>query len=148
MWNFRKSSEDDVAGNDELLTFLGKGAELKGTIHVDGPTRVDGIIDGAVHVKGTLIIGKHAVIKGDITAEILVSAGNITGDVIVRERVKLLAPCVLVGSVQTPLLSVEEGVFITGTCDMTPVANAHGHEDRPIDELLQQHEQYPATAGQ
>jgi len=146
MWSFGKASGVDESEDEELLTFLGKGAELKGSIRVDGPTRVDGIIDGAVHVKGTLIIGKHAVIKGDVTAQTLVSAGNITGDVIARERVKLLAPCVLMGSVQTPLLSVEEGVLISGTCDMIPASN--GHEDLPIEELLQQHEQYPATASQ
>ena len=146
MWSFGKASEIEGSEDEELLTFLGKGAELKGSIHVDGPTRVDGIINGAVHVKGTLIIGKHAVIKGDVTAQTLVSAGNITGDVIARERVKLLAPCVLMGSVQTPLLSVEEGVLISGTCDMIPASN--GHEDLPIEELLQQHEQYPATASQ
>ncbi len=146
MWSFGKASGVEGSEDGELLTFLGKGAELKGSIHVDGPTRVDGIIEGAVHVKGTLIIGKHAVIKGDVTAEILVSAGNITGDVIARERVKLLAPCVLVGSVQTPLLSVEEGVLMSGTCDMMPPSN--GHEDHPIEDLLQQHEQYPTTADQ
>lgn len=147
MWNLGKSSEAGVDENEELLTFLGKGAELKGSLHVDGPTRVDGIVEGAVHVKGTLIIGKHAVIKGDVTAETLVSAGNISGDVIARERVKLLAPCVLVGSVQTPLLSVEEGVLISGTCDMIP-PSSNGHEDHPIEELLQQHEQYPSNAAQ
>ena len=145
MWNFGKSAQEDPE-NEELLTFLGTGAELKGSIRIDGPTRVDGVIAGAVHVEGTLIIGKHAVIKGDVTAETLVSAGNITGDVIARERVKLLAPCVLVGSVQTPLLSVEEGVLISGTCDMMPMYN--GHEDNPINELLDQHEPYPAPASQ
>jgi cytoskeletal protein CcmA (bactofilin family) len=146
MWSFGRKSVLEGSEDEELLTFLGKGAELKGSLHVDGPTRVDGIIDGAVHVKGTLIIGKHAVIKGDVTAQTLVSAGNITGDVIARESVKLLAPCALMGSVQTPLLSVEEGVIISGTCDMIPAPN--GHEDLPIEELLQQDEQFPATASQ
>ena len=146
MWNFGKSAQE-APENEELITFLGTGAELKGSIRIDGPTRVDGVIAGAVTVEGTLIIGKHAVIKGDVTAETLVSAGNITGDVIARERVKLLAPCVLVGSVQTPLLSVEEGVLISGTCDMMPPMY-NEHEDHPINELLDQHEPYPAPSSQ
>ena len=144
--NLWKNAEESTVESKELLTFLGKGAELKGCISVAGPTRVDGIIEGAVHVAGSLIVGKHAVIKGDVTADTVVSAGNITGDVIAQERVKLLAPCVLVGSVQTPLLSVEEGVLISGTCDMVPTASAQ--EDHPIHELLPQHEPYPASANQ
>ena len=130
MWDFWKSSEDDaLEGESAPLTFLGKGAELKGTIHVAGSARVDGIIEGEVHVQGTLVVGKSALIKGDVTAEAVVSSGNITGDVMASERVKLLTPCVLMGSVQTPLLSVEEGVLISGTCDMVVASNGHRDVD-------------------
>ncbi len=148
MWNFGQDNGVDGVDDEEILTFLGKGAELNGSLYVDGPARVDGIIEGGVHVKGTLIIGKHAVIRGDVTAKTLVSAGNITGDVTARERAKLLAPCVLVGSVQAPLLSIEEGVIISGTFDMMP-PSTNGNEDHPIEDLLQQHEEdCPATTSQ
>ncbi|MBQ27338.1 MAG: hypothetical protein CMH81_04240 [Nitrospiraceae bacterium] len=145
MWSFGKTSEVEELENAELLTFVGRGAELSGDIKVEGSARVDGMIEGSVHVKGTLIVGKHAVIKGDVTTKALLSSGNIRGDVIALERVKLLSPCVLTGSVQTPLLSVEEGVLISGTCDM--VSPSSDCEDRPIEELLQQHEDYPVAAS-
>ena len=74
------------------------------------------------------------------------SSGNIVGDVIAFESVKLLSPCVLEGSVHTPVLSVEAGVLISGTCDM--VSSSNGCDDRPIEELLQQPQDYSAAANQ
>jgi cytoskeletal protein CcmA (bactofilin family) len=59
----------------------------------------------------------------------VISKGKITGDVAAKQRVRLLAPATLDGSVQTPVFSIEEGVMFNGTCEMT-VAEVH---ELPID---------------
>ena len=65
------------------------------------------------------MVGEEAVITAKVEAGTIVSKGKITGDVVAKERVKLMAPAVLSGSVKAPIFSIEEGVTFDGTCEMS-----------------------------
>lgn len=113
-----------VEGAGDIIAFVGKGVEFKGTISYGGTVRIDGYLDGEIHTDGVLLIGEDAVIQAKITAGTIVCKGKITGDVIAKERVKLRAPAVMNGSVKAPVLSMEDGVLFNGALEM-----AHGvHE--------------------
>ena len=110
----------DATGKDgEIIAFVGKGVQFKGAITYEGTVRIDGRVDGEIQTSGMLIVGEEAVITAKVQAGTIVSKGKITGDVIAKERVKLMSPAVLSGSVQAPVFSIEEGVTFDGTCDMT-----------------------------
>lgn len=106
-------------GTGDVIAFVGKGVEFKGTISYSGTVRIDGSLHGEIHTDGVLLIGEDAVIQAKITAGSVVSKGKITGDVIAKERVKLRAPAVMHGSVKTPVLSMEDGVLFNGALEMT-----------------------------
>ena len=108
-------------GEDEVIAFVGKGVEFKGVISYDGTVRIDGHLDGEIHTEGILIVGEDAVITAKVTAGTIVCKGKITGDIQAKEKVKLLAPGTLNGSVNTPVLSMEEGVLFNGSCEMSRV---------------------------
>jgi cytoskeletal protein CcmA (bactofilin family) len=55
----------------------------------------------------------------------IVSKGKITGDIMAKEKVRLLSPAILNGSVKAPMLSMEEGVLFNGNIEM---ARADVHE--------------------
>jgi cytoskeletal protein CcmA (bactofilin family) len=74
-------------------------------------------MEGEVHTKGTVIIGDQAIIEGDVHADTVISGGRITGNIIASEKVELLAPGSLVGTIKTPLLSLQEGVSFSGSCE-------------------------------
>ncbi len=117
----------DVAGvhaesGEEIIAFVGKGVEFKGTISYSGTVRIDGYLEGEIHTEGTLLVGEEAVITAKVSAGTVVCKGKITGDIVAKEKVKLRAPAVLNGSVKTPLLSMEEGVLFNGTLEMTQPA--------------------------
>jgi cytoskeletal protein CcmA (bactofilin family) len=57
-------------------------------------------------------------VQADVQAGVVVCGGTIDGNVVARERVQLLAPSVLTGTVRTPLLIIEEGAQFNGTCEM------------------------------
>jgi len=63
------------------------------------------------------MVGEHAVIEGDINADIVVCGGQISGNIVAAEKVQLLSTGVVTGTIKTPLLSVEEGVRLHGMCD-------------------------------
>jgi len=101
------------------VAFIGKGVEFKGTMSYSGTVRIDGVLDGEVHTDGTLLVGEEAVLTAKVSAGTIVCMGRITGDVIAKEKIKLMAPGVLSGGVKTPSLSMEEGVQFNGTLEMT-----------------------------
>jgi cytoskeletal protein CcmA (bactofilin family) len=119
----RKKSAPD--SNDEPLTFLARGFEFKGILNFDGTVRIDGVVTGAIHTKGMLIVGEHAVIDGDVSAGVIVSGGRIHGNVTAREKIKFTSTAALAGTVKTPLLAVEEGVRLKGNCEAKGWTSEH-----------------------
>lgn len=104
---------------EAVVAFVGKGVEFKGTISYSGTVRIDGLLDGEIHTDGTLLVGEEAVLTAKVSAGTIVCMGKITGDVVAKEKIKLLAPAVLNGGVKTPMISVEDGVLFNGTLEMT-----------------------------
>ena len=102
----------------QVAAFIGYGVQFKGVITYQGNVRIDGQLDGEVHAKGTLYLGEQAVLTGKITAQSVISKGHITGDITTEDKVQLLAPAVLDGSILTPSLLMEEGVTFNGTLEM------------------------------
>lgn len=117
MWG-EKPKKRETIFDEQHYTFLGKGVDFKGTAQFDGTVRVDGHFEGEMHTNDTLIIGEHAVIKGSITGNVVVSGGKVEGNITAHQRVQLFNPAVLIGDVRTPNFSMEEGVSFQGMCDM------------------------------
>lgn len=118
--NVSRHSNHGGAGMDQanVAAFIGHGVEFKGVIKYQGNVRIDGQLDGEVHADGTLYLGEQAVLTAKISAQSVISKGQITGDITAREKVQLLAPAVIDGSVLTPSLLMEEGVTFNGTIEM------------------------------
>lgn len=104
--------------DDGNITLLAKGVELKGEIRVDGTVRIDGRLEGDIYTKGQVIVGEDGVVKGTITAGVLISSGRIKATVTASERVQLLKTGLLMGEVHTPLFAMEDGAKFQGTSDM------------------------------
>jgi cytoskeletal protein CcmA (bactofilin family) len=103
---------------DENITLLAKGVELKGEIRVDGTVRIDGLLEGDILTEGTVVVGEDGVVKGTIRAGSLIASGRVKATVHATQKVQLLKPAILIGEVHTPLLAMEEGAKFHGSCDM------------------------------
>ncbi|HEX9156097.1 MAG TPA: polymer-forming cytoskeletal protein [Nitrospira sp.] len=102
----------------ENFTLLAKDVDFKGVVNFDGTVRVDGRVEGEIHTSGTLIVGEHAIIKGVVSAGVLMTSGKINGTITAVERIQILKPGVLVGDIRTPSIAIEEGSHFHGMCDM------------------------------
>lgn len=105
--------KDDVK-RGEVVAFLDKGIEFKGTLNFEGTIRVDGKVEGEIISKGTLILGEDASVNGTINVGTLISQGKIKGDIVVKDKISLLSGSTLNGNIKTPILIVEEGAFFEG----------------------------------
>lgn len=119
-------AEGGEAAAPEMTAHVGINTEFKGILHYDGTIRIDGKVDGEIHTEGVLLIGRTAVIRATVRARSIVSCGTIIGNVTATEKIALLEPAVLRGSVTTPLLSMETGVRFRGSLEV-----AEGGEDQP-----------------
>jgi len=114
--------------DDDNITLLARGVELKGEIRVEGTVRIDGRLHGEVHTKGQVIVGEDGLVTGTIYAGTLICSGRIKANVTATERVQLLQPGVLIGEVHCPVFSMEEGAKFQGLSDMSVTA---WEEDAP-----------------
>jgi len=126
MWAFGNNQPEIVTEHEEF-TFLAKGVVFRGSITLEGNVRIDGQIEGEIHSVGTLTIGDHAVITGDIKAETLITSGKIRGTIIASEKIKLLKPGILIGDIRAPAISIEAGAVFHGQSDMSATMQSEGH---------------------
>jgi cytoskeletal protein CcmA (bactofilin family) len=117
MWTRKNKNHPYATDGKESFTFLDKGSHFKGIISFEGRIRIDGRLEGEIHTKGTLEVGEDAIIEGDISADVVISSGRVTGNITASEKVQLLSTGVVLGTIKTPILSVEEGVRFLGSCE-------------------------------
>ena len=102
----------------EIRAFLGEGTQFKGVLSFAGAVRIDGHLEGEVVGEELLIIGEPGQVKAEIEVGTLVVSGRVQGNITARERVELLRPSRVTGTVRTPCLVVAEGALFNGSCEM------------------------------
>jgi len=112
---FSKKNND----SSELNAFLGVGTEYRGKLDFVGTVRIDGRFEGEISTEGDLILGRKASVTGSVTVGRLTSCGRIEGDVVVKERTLLEKTSVLNGTLNTPVLVMEQGAILEGGIIMT-----------------------------
>ncbi|MEW6410462.1 MAG: polymer-forming cytoskeletal protein [Nitrospirota bacterium] len=110
MWKKREDTE--------IVTYLGKSTEFKGHLSFEGTIRIDGHLEGDIGSRGTLIVGEGAYITGEIKVGTLINQGEIVGNVIAENKIKLLPSGQLKGDIKTPLLIIEEGAVFDGRSEI------------------------------
>ena len=113
-----------------LMTVLGRGSTLSGKVMAEGGARIDGAFDGALTVKGLLVIGEGAKVIADISAETVSVAGAVKGNITAR-RVDILDTGRIFGDLIVESFTTAEGGFLRGTVRMgvSGEANATLPED-------------------
>ena len=103
---------------DALTAFLGKGTRITGTLVFEGPSRIEGHVEGEVSAQDTLTVGESAVVNARIKGTVVLIRGTVTGDVVAATRLEIRAPAKVTGDITAPTLVVEEGAILEGRCSM------------------------------
>ena len=103
---------------EEIMAFLGKGAEFTGKLMFNGSVRIDGDFKGSIFGNGTLVIGEGAEIEADIRVDSVMVSGEMRGQIDVKKIIRIYSTGKVTGDLNTPVISVEEGAFFEGTCHM------------------------------
>ena len=105
-------------------------ARMQGTIVFKDPVnlRINGSFEGKLETCGNLTIGENANVRAEIQGDRMVIAGKVTGSLTASESISLIPPAVVLGNIQTPVLSIAEGAVLDGQCKML---NLEGSQSGP-----------------
>lgn len=118
------STSDNSSGsflsgsNDKKEAYIGKGSKIVGTLHFSGPTELDGEVEGEVVAHDRLVVGESATINAKLSGTEVIIKGVVNGDIFATKRLLLKKSARVVGSLTSPLLSIEEGVIFEGKIAM------------------------------
>lgn len=107
-----------MARRKEDDKILDVNAAMKGSLIFSDPVnlRINGKFEGSLNTKGKLTIGQAAEIRADIIGENITIAGSIKGNVKATEVVKLLSTAQVIGNIEVPRISIEQGAIFNGKC--------------------------------
>ena len=95
--------------------FLSPGVSIKGSVKFLNELFIDGEVEGTIDSTGTLTIGEHASIRGEIRTKSVKVRGTVEGNIFVTERCELQAGCTLRGDIEAPRLMVDENATFLGS---------------------------------
>jgi cytoskeletal protein CcmA (bactofilin family) len=111
------------APGSESRAYLDAGSKISGKLSFDGPTRIDGQVDGEITGKDSLTVGESAVVTAQIRAAAIIVAGKVSGDIIATQRIEIRPSAKVIGNLTAPVLVVHEGALFEGHCSMQPEAS-------------------------
>ncbi|MCY3714159.1 MAG: polymer-forming cytoskeletal protein [Gemmatimonadetes bacterium] len=101
------------------MTIIAKGAEMNGSMDVEGNVRVDGTVHGDVRATEGVEVGKTGRIFGSsIESKTAVIHGYVESHLIVSQHILLGGKSTLVGDLNTKTLVIEEGAVFHGNSAM------------------------------
>lgn len=112
--SFRKSKT-----TCEIVSLLGKGAEMTGEISFTNGLRVEGMIKGKVRSEATLEIGAGGKVDAEIHVRKICIDGEFSGIIHASDRVEIRKNGKVSGDIFSPCLIIDAGAVFDGRCNMS-----------------------------
>jgi len=105
-------------GGEGISTVIGPEIQVIGRIEGGEELRIQGYVEGTIHLSEALIVEATGVVVADVRARDVVIAGIIVGDVLAGGRVVLQAGARVVGNITAPRVSIAAGAALRGQVSM------------------------------
>ncbi len=110
------------SGNNNSLSnspnTLVRGTIVEGKIKSRNDIRIEGRVVGSIKCDSKVIIGASGYVEGDVNCQNAVIEGELQGDIIVNETLKLEKSAKVEGKISTLKFIVAPGAVFNGTCRM------------------------------
>jgi cytoskeletal protein CcmA (bactofilin family) len=108
-----------MAVNDERAfeSRIGKGTKVSGKLNFRAPAKIEGEAEGEI-TGDEILIAEGAVVTARIAGVRVTVAGQVSGEIIARERLELLPTARLKCTITTASLVLNEGAQFEGDCKM------------------------------
>jgi len=100
-------------------TLISEGCKISGVITGSCDFQINGEVDGDCEIDSTLTLAKSGLWKGTISAENVIVAGHVEGDIIAAGRVEITDTARITGTVSGEAIAVAEGAVVEGVMKTT-----------------------------
>lgn len=135
-----KKEKDVSLKTDNITTILGKGSEFEGKLQFEGTLHIEGVFSGEIHSDSVLVVGEGARVSAEIDIGTIVINGEVRGNIRAKNAVEIHKPGRLLGNIQAPTLTIDQGVVFEGNCKMENVSSVpppafpkNGKPQKPAD---------------
>ena len=95
-----------------LHSYVGSNTTIKGNFECREDFVVEGAVEGNLSSEGLIILGKDAVVKGEVSAKKVAISGVVVGTVRCSERLEIYQSAKIIGTIQVPVLKMAPGAQI------------------------------------
>lgn len=110
--------ENGHSPDDNVDTVVGPSVNVEGDFASDGNIIVKGTVTGSVNTSKNLLVEPGAKIVANVKAGSATIAGEVRGNMKVKEYVELTSTARVVGDIETKTIAVEAGALIYGKIAM------------------------------
>ncbi|MDO9509742.1 MAG: polymer-forming cytoskeletal protein [Candidatus Magasanikbacteria bacterium] len=155
---FQKSNKQSVGAEEEYIqetvqetednidTVVGPSVNVEGDFSSEGNIIVKGTVAGSVHTSKVLSVESGAKIIANVRAGSALIAGEVRGNMKIKESLELSATARILGDIEVKVLSVEPGAVIFGKITMPGIEGVEiksGRRSRKSEEpAVSQNEEY------
>ncbi|MDR1742393.1 MAG: polymer-forming cytoskeletal protein [Dysgonamonadaceae bacterium] len=112
-----KKRENHTEHSANITTLIAENCTVKGSISADEFMKIDGKILGSVESTGGVILGRNALVKGDVNTKELTVCGKIEGNVF-ADKLILKSTATINGDISVKSLQMETGSVYNGNVSM------------------------------
>ena len=115
-------------GGNAKSSTLNSHLSFQGDLRFSGTLHVDCELRGSIVTEDTLIVGSSARVDAEVTAGIVEISGKIKGNIKAKKSVTIHSGGHVQGNIETPSISMEQGVIFEGNCTRPSSAQQEDQE--------------------
>jgi cytoskeletal protein CcmA (bactofilin family) len=101
------------------IACIGSSLEIKGSITGKEDLQIDGKVDGPISLEGQrLTVGRTGRMNSEVAAQEVIVYGNITGNLVARDRVEIKKDASVTGDIATARIGIEDGAHFKGRIEI------------------------------
>lgn len=121
-----------MANETTTQSLIAADVQITGTIKSNGSVRIDGKLEGDLVCASDAIIGKSAIIKGNLSVNTVVIEGTINGNITAKDKIDMKSTAKVNGDIAAKRLAVEDGVTFIGKSEVNPAGIAAASSATPV----------------
>jgi cytoskeletal protein CcmA (bactofilin family) len=106
-----------------IHSYVGSNTTIKGNLECSEDLLVEGAVEGNLSSEGLIVLGKDAVVKGEVSAKEAAISGIVVGTVRCSERLEIYESAKIIGTIQAPVLKMAAGAQINARIIMSRKVN-------------------------
>lgn len=103
---------------------ISSDVQITGTVKSSGSVRIDGKLEGDLVCAADAIVGRSAVIKGNLQVNAVTIEGTVNGNIAAKDKIEMKSTAKVTGDISAKRLAVEDGVSFVGKSEVNPSGSA------------------------